>query len=513
MRKDQFFIATFLSFPAKLFALAGVGLALSGCISMAPEPRVPSLVADMPDSFAAPQSAGDYQPQNWWTAFEDPVLDKAVEQALASNLDIAEAVARLEQVKAQARLSRSALFPSVNAAATASESSTPLTGSAFSGFGGGALTRIENETYAPSLEAAYELDLFGVNRNDAAAARRDAIASEYDLQSMRLAVAAQTISTYFEIVNARHQIALNQQIADVLSDRAVRTEEEFQRGIADSFELYQIRQQLRATQAALPQLESAAADAENRLAVLLGSFPGDQDTWLDQPLTPRLVFEPVPSGLPAALLDQRPDVAANWARLEAARLRIGARRAERFPQINLSAAVGGQGDSISAGFDFAENWTRSLAASIVAPIFDAGRITANIKAARAQYDQAAASYAATVLQSFQEAESAFVDYEKQRERYSLISSQLEEAELSLDLQSRRYAAGIGGYTTYLDALTTVYQVRSDLASAALSTAMARLTVHRALGGDWDTQIAAQKLEMQNTDSLNDSLNAESGDTE
>ncbi len=470
-----------------LFAAAAT---LPACVSLAPDQETPARVAAMPDTFdfgpeGAPiDGAQDYEPEAWWTAYEDPVLDGLVEAALAENLDIAQSVARLDQVRAQARISRSALFPSLSASFAASESSSPLAGSAFGDLGGGAITRIENETYSPSLSAAYELDLFARNRNNAGAARQDAIASAYDLQTVRLVAAGDTISTYFEVVNARRQIDLTRQISDVLSERAERTEAEFRRGLTGSFELYQIRQQLRSTQASLPQLESALVDAENRLGVLVGAYPGALDDMLAQPLTPRLVFEPVPAGLPAQLLRRRPDVAAAWARLDAARLRIGARRAERFPQISLSASFGAQGDTLSSGFNFADNWTRSLAASIVAPIFNASQITANIRAARAQYDENAAAYSSAVLGAFREVDSAFADYEKQRQRYLLITAQLREAEASLDLQRRRYSAGVGEYVTFLDALTTVIQVRADLATAAQSTALARLTIHRALAGDW-----------------------------
>lgn len=465
-------------------AILAAGTLLAGCVSLAPSRETPETVAAMPAAFDYDRAGEEYRPESWWTAFEDPVLDALVDRALAANLDIAQSVARLERARAQARLSRSAQFPNVNASFSASESSSPLAGSAFGDLGGGAITRIENESYAPSVSIAYELDLFSRNRNDARAAGQDALASAYDLQSVRLATAAEVISTYFEVVNTRRQIELTLQIADALKDRAGRTETAFERGIVDSFELYQIRQQLRSTQASLPQLESALTGAENRLALLVADYPGALDETLAQPLTPRLVFESVPSGLPSTLLARRPDVAAAYARLEAARLRIGARRAERFPQLTLSAAFGAQGATLSDSFDFGANWTRSLAASIVAPIFDAGRITANIRSARAQYDEAAASYAASVLQAFQEVDTAISDYEEQRQRYRLVTAQLEEAELSLDLQRRRFEAGVGSYTAYLDALTTLYQVRADLSGAAQATANARLTVHRALAGDW-----------------------------
>lgn len=482
---------------APVLIILSCTLTLPACISLAPDVATPALVDAVPPTFAFDASGADYQPEAWWAGFEDPVLNELVDTALTKNLDIAQSVARLEQVRAQARISRAALFPNIQASLTANDNSTPLAGTAFGDLAGGApITRIENVTIAPSATASYELDLFARNRNDAGAARRDAIASAYDLQAVRLATAAETISTYFEIVNTRRQIDLTGQIADVLDERAARTEEQFERGLAESFELFQIRQQLRATQASLPQLESALANAENRMTVLVADYPGTLDETLGGRLTPRLVFEPVPAGLPADLLSARPDIAAAWSRLDAARLRIGARKAERFPQLNLSASFGAQGDTISSGFNFADNWTRSLAASIVAPIFNAGQISASIKAARAQYDELAAAYAASVIRAMQEVDTAFTDYEKQRRRYLLVTAQLAEAERSLDLQSRRFNAGVGSYVSYLDALSTLYQVRAELSAAAQSTAIARLTIHRALAGDWAPDIAPEKPEMQ-----------------
>ena len=367
---------------ALIVLLASLGL--SGCTSLAPEPAVPAVAAVPPVAYAYAESAAEYRPEAWWQAFEDPVLDRLVEDALGRNLDIAEAAARVAQASAQARLARSALLPSANGSAGYSFSSTPLDGSAFGDLagGGGGIDRIENESYTLSLGASYELDLFGRARNDLGAARRDAIAAAQDLRSVRLATAAETIGAYFDIVDTRRQIALTVGTADILQDRAARTNDRFERGLAESFELYQVRQDLRGVEASLPQLESALAAQEGRLAILLGTSREDVAQRLRTELQPRLDFDPVPSGLPSELLAQRPDIGAAWARLEASRLRIGARRAERYPAPSLSGSLGTQGASLGGAFDFINNWAASLAASIVAPLFDGGRISANIAAAR-----------------------------------------------------------------------------------------------------------------------------------
>ncbi len=479
-------------------ALLGIALiaSLSACVSLAPEQQRPSLASDLPDQYAAPATPGNFAPAEWWRQFDDPVLNQLVGNALGNNLDVIEAVGRVEQASAQARLARSALLPTVSLSGDASSTSTPLDGNAFSDLAGGVIDRLENEAYTLSLGASYEIDLFGRARNDLAAARQDAVASEFDLRAIQLAAAAETISAYFDLVDTRRQIELTRVTIETLEDRAERTDDRFQRGLAESFELYQVRQDLRSTQASLPQLESTLVALRARIALLTGAYPEALSQQIEQDLRPRLVFEPVPSGLPSDLLEQRPDVAAAWARLDAARLRIGARRAERFPTLTLGGSYGTQAGDFSGAFDFASNWATSLAASIVAPIIDGGRISANIRSARAVYDQQAAAYARAVLTAYGEVDSAIADYGEQRARYLLITQQLTEAEASLDLQRRRFASGVGSYVSYLDALRTVYLVETNLSSAARATAQARLGVHRALGGDWAPESQPLSLEMQ-----------------
>ena len=465
-------------------ALLPLVAVVAGCVSMAPEVELPSVVEAMPETFSFAQVDGDYAPAAWWSAFNDPVLDGLVADALDANLDIAQAAARVERVAAQARVSRAGLLPLLEGSAGSSYSDTPLAGGAFSSFPG-APTRLSNETYSLGLAASYELDLFGRVRNDFDAARADALAAEQDYRATRLATAAETISAYFDVVDARYQIANTNRTLDVLSDRAARTEERYRRGLAESFELYQIRQELRGLEAGLPQRETALSAAEGRLALLLAEYPQSVDRRLATDLTPRLVFEPVPMGLPAELLGQRPDVAAAWERLEAARLRIGARRAERFPALRLTASTGTQGAAIGDVVEFGQNWLLQLAANVTAPIFDGGRISANIAAARATYDEAAAAYGQSVLNAWREVDQAVTDYEEQRNRYRLITAQLAEAQGSVDLQAERYRAGVADYTAYLDALRALRQVEASLSSAARDVALARLGIHRALGGEWE----------------------------
>ena len=466
----------------------------AGCVSMAPRQSQPQIVADLPEGYDIGGGAGDYQPESWWTAFNDPVLDEILQKALSGNLDLAESAARLRAAEAQARVSKSGLFPQVNLSGSANYSDSPAGGTAFGGLG--QINRFQVETYAPSIGFSYELDLWGRVRNQARAGRADAFAAAADLKAARLAIMAEAITNYFDLVDARAQIATQVKTIDLLNDRTNQTESRYQRGLVSSFELYQIRQDFRNTQSSLPQAEARLAAIEGQLAVLTGSYAQDVEDLLAKPLKPRLVFEPIPAGLPASLLIQRPDVVASWQRLEAARFTVGARKAEQFPAISLSSTIGTQSGTVSGAFDIMDNWVLNLGASLTAPLFQGGRIRANIEVANAQYAQAAAAYARTVVTAYQEVRTAIAQYEEQRQRYRFLFLQGQEAESTANLQSRRFASGVGQYSDYLDALRQQYQIESALSSAGRDVALARLAVHRALGGDWVQDNDVQPVAMQ-----------------
>ncbi|MFK7843997.1 MAG: efflux transporter outer membrane subunit [Rhodothermales bacterium] len=485
-------------------------LTLSAC-SFTPHVKAPEVVTEMPDTFVhtgnvASDDAGNdagknYAPLRWWSSFEDPVLDRLIDSTLTSNLDLVEAVARVAEVRAQYRVERSALFPSLSATANGSFNDQPANsgfGAQFSALGGSgeaggegeevpeapsAPSRISFENYSAGLNLAYEIDFWGRVKNSSRAALSDYFATESDLQAARLAVINQTIQTYFEVVDLRRRIEFNVETIDVLTERVSRTQERYDRGLITSFELYATLQDYRNTQAGLPSLERQLVDAEGRLAVIIGKYAGHIDEILGDTLSPRFAGQYIPGGLPADLLNQRPDVRAAAERLEAARYRVGARIAERYPTISPSGTLGLQSSGFEDLFDLSQ-WYVSLAAGITAPLFQGGRLKANVEAAEARYIQQAAGYTRTVLTAFQEAESALAGMEEEQQRFAFLNGQREEAQSAVDLQASRYENGVGEYLDYLDALRTFYNVETNLSGAARDLALARLGVHRALGGGW-----------------------------
>lgn len=470
-------------------------LLLAAC-SFAPPPAVPEATAELPEAFEESGGAGSHNAREWWMAFEDPVLNTVVDSVLAANFDLAEAVARVQQARAQAGIARAALFPSLGASATATDQDSPTNtgfGQQFRELAGGEDSplpggfqfpdRFGVTTYSLGADFAYELDFWGRARNDSKAAGMDYLASESDYDAARIGVLAETITTYFEIVDLRRRTALARETVDVLLERDELAETRYDRGLVTSFELYQVRQELRNTQAGLPQLESALVNAEGRLAVLLGGFRDKLDAILPESLAPMTAGDPVAAGVPADLLLQRPDVRAAGQRLEAARYAIGARRAELLPSLSFSGTIGIQASEVDGLFSV-DQWFRNLLGNLTAPIFQGGRLRNNLALAQARFNQAAAAYGRTVVTAVHEVEAALATLDNEGQRHDFLSSQREEAAASVGLQSQRYASGVGGYTDYLDALRSLLNVESTLAGARRDLALARLAVHRALGGEW-----------------------------
>ena len=478
----------------KLMQAAPV-LLLSAC-SLAPGPSLPEPVAQMPDDFSARLQPGTYEPLEWWTTFRDPVLDAVVDSVLASNFDLAAGVARVQQARARARMARADLFPSVGASAAVNDIDTPTDagigaqiqalglGSPGDTIAGFALPeRIELTTYSVSADFAYELDFWGRARNDARAAGSEYLASESDFHAARIGILAETITTYFDIVSLRRQTELAGEAVDVLLERESLASTRYDRGLIDSWTLSQVRQDLRNTQAGLPQLETQLTSAEARLAVLIGGYREDVEALLPEALAPEPAADPVPAGVPADLLFQRPDVRAAGQRLDAARYSIGARRAQLLPSLSLSGSIGLAGADAGELFN-AQQWFTNLITNLTAPIFQAGRLRNNLALAEGRFDEAAAAYGRAVVTAVNEVETALAGLENETRRHAFLASQRDEALATRDLQSQRYESGVVGYTDYLDALRTLLNVEAALAGATRDLALARLAVHRSLGGAW-----------------------------
>ena len=486
-----------MSISRKRLTPALVGFFVSAC-TLAPRsaPPVAESVSELTDGSAGGEVAVSIQRREWWKSFADPALNRIIENVLESNFDLAAAVARVDQARARARIARAPLFPSIQPTAGVNEFDAPTNAGIGAqldelgvGSGGGGVPRIALPdrlgltTYTVGAEFAYELDFWGRNRNDGLAAGAERLASESDYLTARMGVLAETVRTYLEIVNLRRQQRLATEIAEVSRQRESLAESRYNRGLTDVSGLHRARQDARGAQAELPQIVALLANAEGRLRVLMGDHRVDLARLLSDSLATDGALQPVPAGIPTRLLAQRPDVVAAKQRLEAARYQVGARRADLAPRLSLHGSIGLQSTESSEWFN-PEQWFRNLSMNLLGPVFQGSRLRGNLALAKARMKEAVAAYGRSVVTAANEVEAALAGLAASRRRHSLLSSQSNAARSEEELQEQRYVSGVVDYEALLTAMQVRLTAESLLAASDRDLGLARLALHRALGGAW-----------------------------
>jgi len=472
-------------------------LLVASCSSNAPQsPSYSDVPSSLPETYSASPDSSSHRPLAWWESFADPALNRVVEAALAANLDLRQAVARVEQARARARIARAAFFPSVAPALSAVDLETPTNAGIGAqldelGFGpeliedfGFALPdRLQLRTFSFSAEFAYEADFWGRHRQDALAAGALQLASEADFSTARIAVLAETISTYLEVMEARTQQRLAQDMVDVLSQRVSFVESRYERGLVDALPVYALRRELRDARARQPQMKAASADAEARLWMLLGGY-GEKHADL-LPSESQIVLSPeaIAVGVPADLITQRPDVDAARQRLQSARFALGARRAELLPSLSISGVIGLQSTDSDELFD-PDQWFQNIGLNLLGPTLQGARRRANVALAEARLQEALAAFGQSVVAAVGEVESALAGLEASQERHALLATQFIDAEAESRLQAQRFASGVGRYDELLSADQLLIAARSAVSAAQRDHAHSKLALHRAVGGAW-----------------------------
>ena len=437
-----------------------------------------------------------HEPIAWWESFDDPTLNRVVQSVLESNFDLATAVARVKQARARARIAVAARLPMIQASLLAGGFDAPtnvglgaqleelgLGADAFAVFDLALPDRLDQTTYSAGADFSYEVDFWGRHRNAALSAGAERLASEADYRAARIGVLVETVATYLEIVDLRRQRHLAAETVGILGEWATLATDRYDRGVGDIRDVYAVRRNLRDAEATLPGMDARLADAEGRLKVLLG---GDQHADLLAMLPdamPPNAAAPVPMGVPAEALAQRPDVAAARQRLAAARFALGARRAALLPSLSLSGTIGLQSSDAEDWFD-PDQWFRNLSSNLLAPVFQGGRLRGNVALAEGALDEATAAYGHAVVTATTEAEAALAGLKANRHRAALLASFAEEARAEAALQEERYVSGVGDYATFLAASQMDVGAKAARAAAERDLAYARLALHRALGGAW-----------------------------
>ncbi|HUF62649.1 MAG TPA: efflux transporter outer membrane subunit [Verrucomicrobiales bacterium] len=409
----------------------------------------------------------------WWGRFGDPTLNLLIAFALTDSPDINIATARVRESRARRDAEFAGLFPVLDGGASRNSGSTDtdLTG------------RVSSTSYSAGLDASWQVDLFGRQRSAVQAAAANLGAAEENVHSVHAALAAEIAATYTSLrTNEARLVVLEQNVVTREQTAQLATWRE-QSGEADSLEASQAQSSLESARAAIPSLEQAIAEDRNQLALLAGREPGAFDALL---LGGRGIPDPPNSlaiGIPADALRQRPDVRVAGYQVLAAAANTRAADAARYPALSLSGSLGLNTINASDLFD-PETATARLATNLTSPIFDAGRIRANIEAAAAAEQQAIENYRATVFIALAEAENALIACRRSTERLATLEKATQLARVSDELARQRYEAGEIDFLDVLDSQRTLLNLEDNLLSTRTDRTTAYIRLYEALGGGW-----------------------------
>jgi len=444
---------------------------LSGCSLH--QPIEPSPPAPVPGSFAQPGSrARDlWNFGRGWEKFNDPCLNKLIEEALQKSPDIKEAFARVEQAEAVFQKEQASRFPFLNGGYSWSRQSQP-------GFFG----KDTGNSYRLSLAAGFEVDLWQKLKKNAEAQRLEADASKEDLFTLYLTISSQVADFYYLVAEAREQIELTDRTISSLEESLERVESRYRAGLVPAVDVYQARQNLAQAKARRPIYVVQEESALHALSVLLGHYP-EENSWCEDAVTS---LPPVPSmfpsGLPSEVLAKRPDVRSALLRLKANDARVAAAVADRFPSLDLLAGYGRSSTAFSAGSIVGDFWSLGFEAAL--PLLDGGKRRAEIRRRKAVVKEFMARYHKAVLRSFQEVEDALSKNVADEDRIKSLEADVEASYHSLRLARKRYFYGLTDYLPVLTAETLYLNSQSALISARRELISDRITLFRSLGGDW-----------------------------
>jgi len=438
-----------------------------------------------PQDLPARYSTGDATPGRdlaaWWTHFGDTGLSAAIERARAANPDLAAALARVAQARASLRAAGASRLPTIDAGLGSTRSW--VTGEAFGGGGfggggfgggGGGFGGVGGTQHQASIDVAWEADLFGRIRSEIAAADARYVASRHDRDALELATLAAVADGYVSATGLRERLAIAR--ANLLSNRQVLkiVEARLREGATSRLEVAQQRTTVANVEASVAALEQQLREAGNALAVLVGAVP--DGSVAGAPSLASLTLPAIAPGQPAGLLTQRPDLARAEAELRAANGDIGAARAAMLPRLTLSG-------SGSFGIEPATT-IGSLAAALAAPIFQGGRLAAEVERTRASREELVANYRNAVLVATREVEDALNAASASERRRAALDVAATEARAATRLARERYLAGRIDFLTLLDTQTAEFSAEDAAIDARRAQYSAAIALYRALGGGW-----------------------------
>lgn len=466
--------------PLRVWAMVLLSTALlTGCAVVgpdyqSPDMEIPTAWNTVDDPALLPQSE---LVQQWWSLFNDPMLDRLIQTATENNRDLMFAIARVEEARANLGITRGEHWPQLDAQGSSIRRETSDNGLS---------PGVEETVYAAGATAGWEIDLFGRIRRSVEAATADYQATAEDRTDVLISLYANVALTYLDIRTFQARlIAANANLESQWSVLEL-TRSRYRHGLATGLDVAQAERVLAGTEAEVPPLNIGLSQSVNALAVLLGQAPGSLAAELTRPGQIPLPPEKVTVGVPANLLRQRPDVRRAERQLASQTARIGVLKADLYPSFSLSGSLGYE--SIDAGdlFD-ADSRVLSFGPSLRWNIFSGGRIRQRVKAQDARTRQALFGYEQSVLNALREVENALVAYVEDRTRLSALGRSVTASRQSVKLATDLYKQGLVDFQQVLDAQRDQFSFENQLAAARGNSAANFVRLYAALGGGWDPQ--------------------------
>jgi multidrug efflux system outer membrane protein len=399
-----------------------------------------------------------------------------VEGVLKHNLDIRAASARILELKYQVIQIRADRFPSLSFQAQGKRQKGPSAtvgpGTTFGGM---------VDSYNFSLPAVFELDLWGKLARAEEASRAELLREEETRWTVAQSLVAEAITLYLRMESLERRIQITEESLVNYRNSVKFVDRRYKRGLSSVLDLRQARRTLAQAMGNLPLLRQELGSTQQALAVLLGKYPKTHPP-RSQPEDYYRQLAPVPPGLPSELLLRRPDIRAAEARLKALNAQVGVRKASRFPSISLTGSYGYSSSELGGLFTPDIVW--SLAAGMVQPLFDAGKLKAGQRAAEARYKQGVAEYTKTILTALSEVERALLTRKEQLERRQEVMRFLVESRATQRVAQARYDRGLVDYLTVLNSQQTRFKAEDDLVLVDFAILSNRVALHRSLGGGW-----------------------------
>jgi multidrug efflux system outer membrane protein len=469
----------------RLFAFLPTAIllaALAGCTVgpdfVRPEPVVP-------DQWSGPHQPGTVVPRTvadeelarWWVVFGDSHLSSLMETAVAANLDLKLAEARIRQARAARSVAAGGLGPTLDAAGGYRRSRSSTTGT------GGQTTTATGNQYQAGFDAAWEIDIFGGRRRTLEAAEADLQAAVESRRDVLVSLTAEVARNYIQLRAYQQQIAITRQNLAAQQHSARLTRQRFEGGFVSGLDVANAEAQTATTAAQIPLLESLAQQTIYSLSILTDQAPAA----LDPDLSPAGAIPGaapiVPVGVPSELLRRRPDIRLAEAQIHAATARIGVAAAEMFPKFTIVGSIGGQSAEVGSLFDASGRfWT--VGPSALWHLFESGRLQASVEVQKALQEQEVIVYRQTVLNALQEVENALVASDKEQAHREALAAAVAANRKAVSLAEKLYIEGLTDFINVLQSQLALFLTENALVQSTATVSTNLVALYKALGGGW-----------------------------